>query len=106
MPLRVLTDHRCEGGTGGIPAHHKPCRIDSKERRVARNVLRRGDGVVHRGGKFMLGGEAVVDRDQPAAGGFSQRRRDPIMSFDAACDHAAAMEEHKPATDSPAFSGA
>src|SRR5689334_9210814 len=54
--------------------------------------LSRGNGVLDRGRKFVLGSEAVTDGKKSAAGRFRECGAYAVMGIDAAGNHAAAME--------------
>src|SRR5437879_4683354 len=82
----LLADHGCERRARGIAADHEPCRIDAERGGLFGYPTGRRDRILDGRRKLVLGREAVIDGDEPAAGALRQRRGDAVMSVDAAGD--------------------
>jgi hypothetical protein len=92
---RGKRDHGCEIAAGTVAADHQPRGVDAELLCVGRNPFGRRNRVVDRGGKFMLGGEAVIDRyhDQLAfVGEFAAHH---VVGIEVADHPAAAVKEHQ-----------
>ena len=55
----------------------------------------RGDGVIDRGGKFVLGREAIIDRDHDQLAFVGQLAAHHVMGIEIADHPAAAVKEHQ-----------
>ena len=93
VPQTFLADHGGKRSTGGIATDHQTPRIDAQRDGLVRNPSNSRHCILDRGRELVLGGEAVVYGDEPAARRLSQRRRNEIVSLDTAGNHAAAMKE-------------
>ena len=86
-------DHRGEIAAGAVAANGKARRVDAERGAVCRNPFGRGDAVLDRGREFVLGRQAVIDRDDRAAGGIGQMAAHRVVAFEIADDPAAAVEK-------------
>ena len=96
--LRLLaawtTDVRGEPAADGIAADREAARIDAEILRLPGDPAGRRMGVLDCRGKFVLGGEAISDRHDPAGAGVCEHAAETIVARDAAED---ADEQTKPA---------
>ena len=60
-----------------------------------RNPSGRGDGVLHRGGKFMLGRQPIIDGDHDQLALMGELAADHVMGVEIADHPAAAVKEHQ-----------
>ena len=89
---RGARDDHGEIGARGIAADRQSARIDAEALRVGADRAQSRDAVLDRGGKAMLGREAIVHRNDAAISPARQRRAQRVMRFEAAGDPAAAVK--------------
>ncbi len=83
---------RREVAAGAVAADGEPRRIDPERRALPGDPGGRGEAILDRGREFVLGRQAVVDRDDGAAGGIGEMAAERVVRFDIADDPAAAVE--------------
>ena len=97
--IAVARGERDDGGeiaAGAVAADRSGARRRCRARlRVGRDPFRRGDGVVDGGGEFVLGREAIVDRDHDQLALIGELAADDVVGVEIADHPAAAMEEHQ-----------
>ena len=71
------------------------CGVDAELLGVVGDPFRRGDGVVDGGGEFVLGREAVIDRDHDQLALVGQLAAHHVMGIEIADHPAAAVKEHQ-----------
>ena len=90
--------HQChrggEPGTGARAADTDARAIDG-DRVGAGEPGQRGEGVVHRRGKGVLGREPVVDRHHDAPGAVRERQASAVLAVEVTGDEAATVEVHE-----------
>ena len=96
MPSRQR-DHRGEIAAGAVAADQKPPRVDAELPCVSSDPCRCGDGVLDGGGKFMLGGAAVIDGYHDELTFDGQFSAGHVMALEIADHPAAAVEKHQAA---------
>jgi hypothetical protein len=72
------------------------CAVDTEACGVSADIRDRRQGVVERGGKWVLGGQAVFDRDDSASARIRERPSDGVVRRHGACHQAAAVEVDQP----------
>ena len=96
--VAVARGKRHDGGeiaAGAVAADQQLRGVDAELFGVGGNPFRRGDGVVDGGGEFVLGREAVIDRDHDQLALMGELAADHVMGIEIADHPAAAVEEHQ-----------
>ncbi len=97
-PAAITHEQRRDGGeigAGAVAANGEAAFVDAKAGGVLGHPHRGGVGVFHRRREFMFRREAVIDRDNRAAGGLGQGAAQAVVGIETADDKAAAVKEHE-----------
>ena len=92
---RRYRDHRGEIAAGAVAADHQPRRVDAELFGIAGDPFRRRDGVVDGGGKFVLGRQAIIDRDHDQLAFIGELAAHHVVGIEIADHPAAAVKEHQ-----------
>jgi hypothetical protein len=82
---------RREVAAGAVAANREPRRVDAELARLPVHPCRRGDAVVDRSGKAVLGTHPVVDRDDDRTGAVAELAAEDVVGVEVADRPAAAV---------------
>jgi hypothetical protein len=89
---RRLAQDRGERTAAGVAGHRDAIGVDSERRGVGEDPLHSRLGIADGGWKFVLGREAVADRNDRGVAARGEDATEGVMSLEASGDKPAAME--------------
>ena len=95
----LACDHSSEGAAGAVSPHGEPKRVDTEIARERDHRAKAGQRIIDRCREWVLGGEAVVDRDHHAARRLSEGATRSVVRIERADDPAASVEKHESTDD-------
>ena len=90
-----LSNHGRQIATGTVTADGYPRWVSAEFRSVSNGPGKGRDGIVDRGGKRMLGRQAVIDRQHMHVGIPREEAARLVMTVEVAHNPASAVEEHQ-----------